>query len=159
MSRIVTALVAALLALGLAAAGAAQAQAQSLGVTRTQSPHDAAETRSRLEAAIAKRGLKLFAGVDHAAAATEFGAAMPPTFVVIFGNPKVGTPMMLNSPEAAIDFPLKALVYEDAAGQAWLAFNAPEHMKALFERHGLGGDMGWYVALTGALTAEAVAAE
>ncbi len=143
----------------LAGATSAPASAQSQGVVRTASPHDAATTIARFEEALRGRGLKVFDGVDHAGAAAAFDRSMPPSRVIIFGNPAVGTGMMLQSPEAAIDFPLKALIYQDADGAVWLAFNDAEHMRAIFARHGLSEDMAWYEGLIGGLTAEALAGD
>ena len=67
----------------------------------------------------------VFALLDHAAAAKEFGLSMPYSTVVVFGNPKLGTPNFVQNPPLAIDLPLKALVWEDENGQAWLSYNCP----------------------------------
>lgn len=130
------------------------ALADSASVTKVKSPMNALETLERVEAVIAKRGLKVFNRVDHGTAAQEFGKSMPPSWVVIFGNPKVGTDFMLKSPTSAIDFPLKSLVYEDGDGQVWIAYNTADYMKLIFERHGLSGDMGWYNKLMTSLMDE-----
>ena len=81
-----------------------------------------AATLARLEQAIADAGLKLFARIDHAAAAQEFGLQMPPTIVLIYGHPKGGTPIMLAHPDAALDLPLKLLVRENADGKTTILY-------------------------------------
>ena len=93
------------------------------------------ETAERLEAAIAAKGLTLFARVDHAAGAAAVGMPLRPTDVLIFGNAKGGTPLMQAAQTVGIDLPLKALVWQDAAGATWLSYNDP---RWLARRHGLG---------------------
>ena len=88
------------------------------------SPHSAAETAKRLRTAIVSAGLTLFAEIDHAAAGRAVGLALPPTLVLIFGSPKAGTPLMAAYPTLAIDLPLKALVWQDAQGRAWIGMNS-----------------------------------
>ncbi|MEM7620677.1 MAG: DUF302 domain-containing protein [Pseudomonadota bacterium] len=129
--------------------------ADTSSVVKTKSPFKALETLERIEGVIGKRGLKVFNRIDHASAAQDYGKSMPPSWVVIFGNPKVGTGFMLKSPASAIDFPLKGLVYEDAEGSVWFAYNTSEHMKLIFERHGLSGKMDWYEKLMASIVAEA----
>jgi uncharacterized protein (DUF302 family) len=86
------------------------------------SNYDFETTLTHLTKAIADAGLKLFARIDHAAAAREFDLAMPPTMVLIYGNPKGGTPVMLAHPDAALDLPLKLLVREQADGKITLLY-------------------------------------
>jgi uncharacterized protein (DUF302 family) len=93
------------------------------------------ETLDRLLAALAARKLTVFARVDHAAGAASVGLPLRPTEVVIFGNPKGGTAPMQDRQSAGIDLPLKALIFEDAGGKAWLTYNDPAWIA---ERHGLG---------------------
>jgi|ERR1700722_17462608 len=81
-----------------------------------------AATLDRLTAAIEKAGMTIFARIDHAAGARDAGMAMPPAIVLIYGNPRGGTPIMLASPLAALDLPLRVLVREDAAGHTFVAF-------------------------------------
>ncbi len=83
------------------------------------------ETAERLEAAIKSKGLTVFARVDHAAGAVAVGMALRPTEVLIFGNAKGGTPLMQAQQSIGIDLPLKALVWQDAAGKTWLSYNDP----------------------------------
>ena len=97
------------------------------------SRHDPKATMDRLVAAVTARGAAVVARVDHAAAAATVGLALAPTEVLIFGNPKAGTPLMQADQAVGIDLPLKALVYEDAAGKVWLSYNDP---RWIARRHG-----------------------
>jgi len=92
------------------------------------------ETMARLEAAVAAKGLTMFARIDHAAGAAQVGLALRPTVLFIFGNAKGGTPLMQGAQTMGIDLPLKALVWQDAAGKTWLSYNDPAW---LARRHGL----------------------
>ncbi|MCX8253604.1 MAG: DUF302 domain-containing protein [Beijerinckiaceae bacterium] len=87
------------------------------------SAHGFAATVARLEEAIAQAGLTIFARIDHAGAAREVGLAMPPTLVLIYGNPRGGTPIMLAAPQAALDLPLRVLVRESADGRVLVGFH------------------------------------
>ena len=116
------------LAIAASAAGAAD------GLVAVKSPHDAKETMNRLVSQVDARGLKVFARIDHAAGAATIGATLRPTEVLIFGNPQGGTPFMACAQTVGIDLPLKALVWEDAAGQVWLGYNDPAF---LAKRHGV----------------------
>jgi uncharacterized protein (DUF302 family) len=98
------------------------------GLVTLPSAHDAAETTRRLEALLAEKGLQVFARIDHAEAARKAGLPLRPTLVLLFGNPVAGTPLMQSKQTAGIDLPLKALVWEDEVGRAWLTYNAPEYM-------------------------------
>ena len=89
----------------------------------------------RLEAEIRAKGMTVFARVDHAAGAAEAGLELGPTELIIFGNARGGTPLMEASQTAGIDLPLKALVWQDAAGKTWLSYNEPSW---IVQRHGLG---------------------
>jgi uncharacterized protein (DUF302 family) len=88
----------------------------------------------RLEAAVAQRGLTVFARIDFAADAAAVGLALRPTRLLLFGNPKAGTPLIAAAPTAALDLPLKVLVWEADDGTAWVGYNPPED---LGERHGV----------------------
>ena len=105
------------------------------GLVSVQSRVSANETLERLLAALAKRKLTVFARVDHAAGAASVGLPLRPTEVVMFGNPRGGTAPMQDRQSAGIDLPLKALIFEDADGKAWLTYNDPAWIA---ERHGLG---------------------
>ncbi|MEO8248136.1 MAG: DUF302 domain-containing protein [Burkholderiales bacterium] len=101
-----------------------------------QSPYPFAATIEKVESALASKGLKIFAKIDHAAAAREAGMSMPPTTVLIFGNPKGGTPLMLAQPTVALDLPLRALVREDAQGKVTLTWRQADALTA----HGLSAE-------------------
>jgi uncharacterized protein (DUF302 family) len=103
------------------------------GLVALKSPHGAAETMNRLEAAVKQRGLNVFARIDHAAGAAKVGKTLRPTEVLIFGNPQGGTPLMECAQSAGIDLPLKALVWQDESKQVWLGYNDPAF---LAQRHG-----------------------
>ena len=119
-------------------AGQAMGQSQDNGLIRVTSPHSVAETADRFEDAAAERGLRIFARFDHAKAASEFGLDLSPLVTLSFGNPRYGTPFMVDNPQAGIDFPPKAVVYEDSDGQVWLAYNSSEYLyHTIFVRHGL----------------------
>jgi uncharacterized protein (DUF302 family) len=92
----------------------------------------AAETLSRLEALVRARGITVHARVSHSGDAEKAGLNMRPAELLIFGNPKGGTPAMVAAPTLALDLPLKALAWEDAEGRVWLSFNSPEY---LAQRH------------------------
>jgi uncharacterized protein (DUF302 family) len=108
--------------------------AQDNGVATVPSRYSVPETIDRLESIVKARGLLVFARIDFTADADRAGLSMRPTQLLIFGNPKAGTPLMIASPRAAIDLPLKALAWEDPEGKVWLSYNQPEYLK---ERHGL----------------------
>ncbi|HEX7362424.1 MAG TPA: DUF302 domain-containing protein [Bryobacteraceae bacterium] len=103
---------------------------QVRGIVRLSSSYSVSETVERLEAALKARGLRLFGRIDHATAAVDAGLKMPPTQVLLFGNPTSGTPLMLAAPTLAIDLPFKALIWEDEAGHTWLAYNDPEYLQS-----------------------------
>ena len=104
------------------------------GIIDERSQHSVEQTVERLTALLHAKGVTLFALVDHSGEAAKVGMKMPPTKLLIFGNPKAGTPLMLTAPSVAIDLPLKILVWEDAQGRAWLSYNSPAYLK---ERHGV----------------------
>ena len=105
------------------------------GLVSVQSRSPAPETVERLLSALAKRKLAIYARVDHAAGAASVGLQLRPTELVIFGNPRAGTPLMQAAQTLGIDFPLKALVWQDEGGKTWLAYNDAAWFA---ERHGLG---------------------
>jgi uncharacterized protein (DUF302 family) len=105
------------------------------GLTTLPSSFQPKETMDRLEAGIKAKGMTVFARIDHAARAAEAGLPLRPTELLIFGNAKAGTPLMQANQAIGIDLPLKALVFEDAAGKVWLSYNDP---RWLAHRHGLG---------------------
>ena len=111
------------------------------GIITKLSSYSVIETISRFEAAVKSRegaGFTVFTEIDHAAAGKKFGIEMRPRTVVIFGNPKLGTPVMTKTPLLAIDNPLKALVWEDDQGKVWLSYNSADYLyKTIYPRHGL----------------------
>jgi uncharacterized protein (DUF302 family) len=104
------------------------------GLTICASSYCAKEAIDRLADAMSHRGMSILARIDHAAAAAKAGMELRPTEVLIFGNPKAGTPLMQASQTMGIDLPLKALVFQDNEGKTWLAYNDP---KWLARRHGI----------------------
>jgi uncharacterized protein (DUF302 family) len=113
----------------------------------------AEEAALRIERALAAAGMKVFVRIDQAAEARAVGLDMRPAVVILFGNPKAGTPLMVARPTVAIDLPLKALVWEDDRGQTWLSYNTPA---LLVERHGLDEGLAATLAPAGALLEKAV---
>jgi uncharacterized protein (DUF302 family) len=107
------------------------------GMTIVQSHFDAKTTMDRMAEAVEAHGITVLARIDHAAAAAKAGLALRPTEVLIFGNPKAGTPLMQAEQTVGIDLPLKALVWQDAEGKTWLGYNEPNWIAA---RHGVGSD-------------------
>ena len=98
------------------------------GLVAVKSPLKAKVTMDRFESVVKEKGMNVFARVDHAAGAMKVGKTLRPTEVLIFGNPIGGTPLMECAQSAGIDLPLKALVWEDAAGQTWIGYNDPEYL-------------------------------
>lgn len=113
-----------------------QVLAGDTGLVTTKSKFSVAETQQRLEAAIQAKGLTLFAKVDHGDNATKAGLSMPASIVSIFGAAKGGTPFMVAAGSSGIDFPLKALVWEDASKQVFLSYNTIDYVKS---RHNIKG--------------------
>ena len=103
------------------------------GIVTSQSRCSFAETVAKLESMLHDKGIKLFTIIDHSGEAASAGLSMPPTKLLIFGNPKGGTPLMLAAPSTAIDLPLKILVAEDAQGKVWISWNDPAYLQ---QRHG-----------------------
>lgn len=106
------------------------------GIITVQSNHDVATTADKLESVLNNKGMTVFTRINHAEGAKKANLELRPTEVVIFGNPKVGTPLMLCSQTTALDLPQKALIWEDEKGQTWLSYNDPEYLK---ERHNIEG--------------------
>ena len=104
------------------------------GIVTLPSTQSVDKTVAALEQLLAEKGIQLFALIDHSGEAAKAGFTMPPTKLLIFGTPKAGTPVMLAAPSAAIDLPLKILIWQDAAGRNWLSYNSADYLK---ERHGI----------------------
>jgi len=99
-----------------------------------KSPYSVDETLNRLEAVLKKKGITLFARVDHKAGANKVGKVMRPTQLLIFGNPKMGTPLMNENHLMGLDLPMKALAWKDDASQVWLAYLNPDELQ---QRHNI----------------------
>ena len=120
------------------------------GIVLIASRHSVDQTVDKLQGLLRTKGIALFALVDHSGEAEKAGLPMPPTKLLIFGNPKAGTPLMLASPSIAIDLPLKILVAEDAAGAVWISYNSPQYLQ---QRHGFPAELLPNIALIEALAA------
>ena len=116
---------------------------EASGLVTLASAHSVEETVAKIRALLEAKQIKEFALIDHSGEAAKVGLAMPKTQVVIFGNPKGGTPLMLAAPSVAIDLPLK-LVREDDAGQVWVSYWSAQ---ALLSRHGLAESFAASVAV------------
>ena len=110
--------------------------AQSEGVIRIKSKHSVSATVDKLETALKNKGMTIFKRVSHSGGAAKVGLELRPSELMIFGNPKVGTPLMQCQQLAALDLPQKALVYEDEQGQVWFAYNDPQYIA---NRHNVSG--------------------
>lgn len=104
------------------------------GLISIKSAHDVKATADRLENVLKQKGMNVFIRINHAAGARKVGKNLRPTELVVFGNPKVGTPLMQCNQSVAIDLPQKALVWQDEKDQVWLTYNDPNY---LAQRHGL----------------------
>ena len=105
------------------------------GLITVLSSHSVAETIDRLAEASTSAGMHVFVRIDHAANAETVGMPLRPTELLIFGNPKGGTPLMQDQQTAGIDLPVKALAWQDEEDRVWLTYNDPEWLAS---RHGLG---------------------
>ena len=121
---------------------------QVAGISHTPSPYSVGDTVGRLTGAVRAAGATLFAIVDHSGEAERAGLTLRPTKLLIFGCPVAGTPVMAAAPLAALDLPLKVLVWEDAAGTVWMS-----HLDAdwLAGRHGIPAGLAAPLAAAGAL--------
>jgi uncharacterized protein (DUF302 family) len=126
--------------------------ADSNSVVRIRCAHDVARTVERLVALLDARGLRVFADIDFARDAAAAGLALRPERLVIFGNPKSGTPLLAAAPTVGLDLPLKALVFEDAAGATWLAYNDAAYV---VRRHAVPEELEKNIHGAAALLAEA----
>lgn len=110
------------------------ASTDEVGVVGMASPYAVGDTTERVVRVLEQAGMTIFARIDQQTAARAVGLTMRPMILVLFGNPKGGTPLMQAYPSLAIDLPLKALVWEDEGGQVWVSTNSPEYLQ---RRHGL----------------------
>jgi uncharacterized protein (DUF302 family) len=121
------------------------------GIVTLLSSHSVDDTVSKLQQLLSARGVKIFALVDHSGEAESAGLHMPPTKLLIFGNPKAGTPLMLAAPSSAIDLPLKILVAENADGVVRISYNSSAYLRT---RHGFAPDLLRNIAVVETLAAE-----
>lgn len=128
------------------------ATATNNGIVSKPSKHSVEQTVEALENILKSKGVAVFALIDHSGEAEKVGLKMRPTKLLIFGNPKAGTPLMLASPSSAIDLPLKLLVWEDAQGKVWVSYNSPEYLR---ERHGLPEELLQNIAVVEGLATKA----
>ena len=122
------------------------------GIIDKPGNHSVDETAEKLQAILRAKGIALFALVDHSGEAAKVGMKMRPNKLLIFGNPKAGTPLMQASPSIAIDLPLKILIWEDAEGKVWVSYNSPTYLR---ERHHLPEELERNIAVVETLAAEA----
>jgi uncharacterized protein (DUF302 family)/uncharacterized membrane protein YidH (DUF202 family) len=122
------------------------------GIINQLSHHSVDQTVARLKNILQSKGVALFALIDHSGEAEKVGMKMPSTKLLIFGNPKAGTPLMLAAPSSAIDLPLKILIWEDAQGKTWLSYNSPEYLQ---KRHALPPELLQNIAVVETLAIKA----
>jgi uncharacterized protein (DUF302 family) len=122
------------------------------GIATILSRQSVDRTVRNFEEILKAKGVKLFALIDHSGEAEKAGMQMRPTKLLIFGNPKAGTPLMIASPSIAIDLPMKVLVWEGADGKVWISYNVPAYLQA---RHGLPPELVQNIAVVEALATKA----
>jgi uncharacterized protein (DUF302 family) len=126
---------------------------QDNGMIHLSSPHTVSETLARLETIVKTKGILILALIDHSGDAERTGLKMQPAKLLIFGNAKACTPLMIASPTVALDLPLKALVWEDSGGKVWLSYNSPDYLR---QRHAIPDNLLHNIAGIGPICAEAV---
>ncbi|MDZ4790496.1 MAG: DUF302 domain-containing protein [Hyphomicrobiales bacterium] len=124
-----------------------------------QSPHSVTKTLDRLSAILTEKGLAIFARVDHGAGAAKAGLELRPTELLIFGNPKMGTPLMQADQRAGLDLPMKALAWQDASGKVWLGYLPPAAIKERYAIEGKDELLAITAAALDTLTTAAIKAE
>ena len=118
------------------------------GIIKKKSAHSVAATLDRLENILKKKGINIVVRWKHSEKAKAVGMAMRDTEILIFGNPKMGSPLMISNQQIGIDLPMKALAYKDAEGQVWLAYNDPAYLK---KHHAISDRDKVFTKMTGAL--------
>jgi|SRR5450432_27155 uncharacterized protein (DUF302 family) len=126
------------------------------GIESIASKNSVDETTRSLTSSLQQKGIKLFAMIDHSGEAQAAGMELRPTRLLIFGNPKAGTPIMQVSQLSGIDLPLKILIWEDEQKQTWISWNTPEYLK---QRHGFPEELKKNIAAAGALAEAASKSE
>jgi uncharacterized protein (DUF302 family) len=129
------------------------------GMISVKSAHSVNVTADRLESILGAKGMTVFARIDHAAGAQKAGKTLLPTELLVFGNPKVGTPLMLCSRSIAIDLPQKALIWQDAAGDTWISYNDPQFLKLRHNTQGCDAVLQKVAMALGNFANKAAAAE
>lgn len=124
------------------------------GIISQLSPYSVTETIDRLKAILQAKGITVFARIDQKAAAEKVGLSMPPTQLLLFGNPKAGTPVMVAEPTIALDLPLKVLAWEATDGKVWLSYNDTNYLK---QRFGLADDLVKNIAVVPSLVEQTLA--
>lgn len=130
------------------ALAALPALASNDDIVKVRSVSDVATTMDRLEAAVTGAGATVFARVDHAAGAAAVDMTLAPAELLVFGNPRLGTPAMQDDPLAGLFLPLRVLVYRDGAGQVWLAYQDP---KPMLDDLAISDDAAYVATMRGAL--------
>ena len=125
------------------------------GIINVKSNHSVADTADKLEKVLLSKGMKVFTRIPHSKGAKGVGIDLRPTELIIFGNPKVGSPLMKCAQTVAIDLPQKALVWQDAEGGVWISYNDPAYLK---QRHQIEGCDPVLEKVTGALAKMTAAA-
>src|SRR5580700_1936582 len=126
--------------------------ATSDGIIDKPSNHSVDQTVETIKGILQAKGVTLFAFIDHSGEAEKVGMKMPPTKLLIFGNPKGGTPLMQAAPSSAIDLPLKILISEDGRGKVWISYNSPQYLQ---NRHELPQELLANIAVVETLAAKA----
>jgi uncharacterized protein (DUF302 family) len=121
---------------------------QDKGLATVASKHSVDDTVVKLVNILREKQVKLFAVIDHSGEAKQAGLEMHPTRVVIFGNPRGGTPLMVAAPSTAIDLPLKLLIWEDGEGKVWITWNTPQYLQ---QRHGFPEELKANIAVIEAI--------
>jgi len=122
------------------------------GIVDIASHHSVDVTVEKVRTILQAKGVTLFALVDHSAEAEKAGMKMRPTKLLIFGNPKAGTPVMVAAPSIAIDLPLKILVWEDEAGKVWISYNSADYLRG---RHNVPAELMQNIAAAEGIAAKA----
>lgn len=123
------------------------------GIRSLSAPHSVEQVVQRLTSVLSERGIKLFAIIDHSGEASAVGLSMPSTKLLIFGNPKAGTPVMISTPSAALDLPLKILVSQEADGSSSISWNDPAWLQ---QRHGIWPELVANIAAAEPLVRKAI---
>ena len=136
-------------------APALPALAKAPSLVTIESKSSVKDTGDKLVKALEEKGIKVAARIDHAAGAKAAGLDLPPTEVIMFGNPKLGTPLMQSERTAGLDLPMKVLIWQDAKGKVWVGYLSPAQLKA---RYAIKGNDEVLKTMAGALDAFAKAA-